>query len=313
MTPKELCRRALIAQAVADAMCFEFEFSEPKRADVTRYLKSSETINFTDDTQMALFGLYALGSARRDGSKTLSQSVIVNEHVLPAYLAWWRTQQMEDIGSVMEVTNWLEMTPAMCHTRAPGSTCLGSLEFISRNKPITRKSMGTGGVMRSLPFIFARDILGIPINQSLLAIESGHLTHKHQESMAAIELYMSVGMSIRGQDRMTALDSLSGLISISSGFKGCKTMADVEDKVGSTFTAWPAILAALLSLKNALLKDDFNVLVYECSINGGDSDTVAAIAGGLWGLIQEPPKELVDRLDKEEVNTINKLVDWTFQ
>jgi ADP-ribosylglycohydrolase len=328
MTPKELCLQAFLAQGVADAFCYEFEFFTAKKAQVLAHHSDGLPLFITDDTQMALFGLYALGSARHYGRlNNLFNQSIIKEHILRAYLDWYRTQTGQRNLSRQDVEKcWLLGRHEMWQVQAPGSTCLGSLKHWARygTQPKT-KSMGDGAVMRALPFFFAVPLFkwSTPIRESInpiqLAVDAGYLTHGHEESEKAIRLYMATAMTMRLPDEGAIIDSLDFSLENAdlrsdrrkqTPIYNCKTMKDVHKNFGDTFTALPAMVAAVIALRNALVKQDYNSILEECSVNAGDSDTVAAIAGGLWGLHKPAPQVLIDRLMERKV--IEDVVNWTF-
>ncbi len=309
MDSKSLCLQAFLAQAVADAFCYEFEFCLPCGADVDEHWESRRKIFITDDTQMAMFGLFGLGRAKRYINKALTVEELVQGFILPSYRAWYRTQTdaAPEVKLPYVEDAWLEIQPEMRKTRAPGSTCMGSMASWQEGKRPFNNSMGTGAVMRSLPFVFMKDLV-LPAPKLTTAVKSGALTHGHKESTCAVALYMAAAEACRYLNPKDLTNHLKFILGEEAKYKN---MDAVQRHYGDTFTAFPAIIAAVITLRNALIQDDFKVILTECSVNAGDSDTVAAIAGGLWGLIKPAPKSLLNRLAEKEL--IEKLVAWTFQ
>jgi len=302
--------RAFLSQAVADAFCYPFEFFKPHPTQVTSAYCRKVPISISDDTQMAMFGLHAFTVSGRKGA---SPKGFVNDYLLEAYLDWYATQTkgrgISDLSS----------NPLMRKIRAPGNTCLGSLHDLAYG--ITRKnnSKGNGAVMRTLPFLFAQPFFDKFIAAGDLAVAGGLLTHHHPESSVAVSLYMQLGeylLSLKtGDDYIQALgvfqDHLSTFARVDVA-----TFGSVEQvhQWGSTGTALPALIAAFVALRNSMLpmvENPFLAMMVDCCVTAGDSDTVAAIAGGLFGLLFEPPVSLVTRLVERGiiVSLVNEAVE----
>ncbi len=291
---KEKIKQAFLAQAVADAFCAPYEFGGATPGKVSEALFGTAPLKITDDTQMAMFGLYALGAARRavpDEGKTPPL-----DYVRDAYLAWYRTQTDGKPGGT-----WLEEEPLMRVRRAPGNTCMGSLRVISKGILVDNDSKGNGAVMRTLPFAFAPDLLGLGFADThLLATSAGMLTHHHRDSSWAVNRYMNIAHALRESRTMP--------------HPAYKYLRD-GDVSGDTFTAAPALCAAESLLREALqdgfADERFNRLLLHASLAGGDTDTVAAIAGGLYGLVRPAPAPLVTRLVERPI--IERLVEWAVE
>lgn len=295
MTVKEQVKQAFLAQAVADAFCYPYEFRTPALSAVTEDYFGGRPISISDDTQMAMFGLYALGAARRalreDRSLPLGASPI--EFVRASYVAWYRTQ----VGSRMPEHGWncwLEREPKMRRPRAPGNTCMSACRALMHDELVQNDSMGNGAVMRTLPFVFAPDIVVVNHESALkLALSAGALTHKHPDSFAAVNQYMLHARHLRSVGHLT-------------------NFAGVFNLDGNTFTALPALNWAVTGLNDALQEgmseERFCRMLTHFAIANIDSDTVAAIAGGLYGLVHAAPQHLIERLVERDV--IEKLVEW---
>lgn len=281
-------KQAFLAQAVADAFCYPYEFNKPGIAKISADYAGNGTIAISDDTQMAMFGLYALGAMRRAGWVRDVNSFKDNDFIKGAYLAWYRTQTD---GKLAEGETWLEREEKMRRTRAPGMTCMGSMRRLAQGVPVRNDSKGNGAVMRTLPFVFAPDLLGVSWDDAvLLAVEAGKLTHLHTESTEAVRNYMGIAHAL-----------ISG-----------HTITYIGSKEGSTFTALPALWMGVglvaEALNDSFYEERFGRTLINCSVADIDSDTVAAIFGGLYGLRYPAPTFLIERLKERDV--IEKLVDW---
>lgn len=302
----EQITRAFMAQAVADAFCYPYEFSKPTLDQVRKDYLDNHQIAISDDTQMALFGLYALGKFKRNaGAAIHSHSGDLTSILREAYLAWYRTQS----DLTPSHANWLEAVPEMRRSRAPGHTCLASLARWAVGGIVRNDSKGNGAVMRTLPFLFIPDLLpGLTWEEAhQIALRAGQLTHHHRESDHAVMHYMRLGALLNYSKRPA--DVLADF-SVSPYTLNYQTAAAVHAK-HNTFTAMPAFVAAVVALRNAFAcppSQRFYSLMLEIATSGGDADTIAAIAGGLYGLQHEPPAELVTRLRENAI--IRRVVTW---
>lgn len=255
-----LTHRAFYAQAVADAMGERFEFHHPSPKVVRALMHSKESLNISDDTQMAMFGQEALNEL---GDQT-SLPILINARyeIERAYLRWYETQTgFWDA----ETTAGLLARPEMHARRAPGGQCLAALGQLWRMDPTdTLHGRGCGSVMRLLPFAALLTEM-LPANVLELALKSARVTHSHPESDEAVELYInSAALLIEGCDRKHI------------GMSGRRITS-----YGQGWLALECVEMALWAVERAL---NYDHLLELCICHGGDSDSVAAVAGGLWGL-----------------------------
>lgn len=298
---------AFLAQAVGDAVGDPLEFNRnPQQYDFEMSL-NLPTLTITDDTQMALFGLSGLIYAKRDldaigiVSSGVAVPVLADSYILPAYLAWYDTQT--------ERHNPRHPYPLareglMCQQRAPGSTCLGSLSAIRHHRSIANDSMGNGAVMRSLPFVFAPEILGITTDEAIaLAVAAGKLTHGHVESSRAVLIYMCVGLALRAQslpERQQGGGVIQRVLEAEAHeYPEVVQALDLRYTLGNTFTALPALQLALRALYQSHNGDE--AVLKMATVHPGDSDTVGAIAMGLYGLVYPAPNALVKKLVEADI------------
>ena len=257
---------ALRAQAIADAVGEDFEFqSNPRRSDLQDLINSESPIHITDDTQMTMFGLEAM----IHGGPTK-----VVEH----YLMWRNTQ----VGSYHQNNTGLLVDDMnMWQLRAPGNTCLYSLQNIAYGIPVKNNSNGCGTVMKALPFLFEQ-------NSRLLSSIS-FITHKGPQIIPTAIKQWTVATNL-----------------INKQLPNKYTGASLESVFGDG--GWQAASCfdiALWAFENCA--GDFNKLLELSILHGGDSDSVAATAGVLYGLYYETyPAELYNRIT--EKTTIDYLI-----
>lgn len=284
-------KQAFLAQAVADAFCYTYEFRQPLASEVTEDYFGTKPISISDDTQMAMFGLYALGKIRGEPFNPFSTVKVLRE----AYVSWYRTQTN---GAITSWIPWLENEPKMRRPRAPGRTCMSSCRALALGEDVHNDSKGNGAVMRSLPFVFAPDLLNCTLDEATnLARAAGTLTHKHADSDRAVHEYMLNAWQLRKFGFPSPIDP------------------DDKEVRGNTFTALPALRVAMFGLTEALqdgMHDErFCRMLTHFAVANIDSDTVAAIAGGLYGLMNPAPAHLIARLTERDI--IEKLVDSACQ
>jgi ADP-ribosylglycohydrolase len=309
-TTKEIMMAAFQSMGIADAFGYDFEFNDPTKHTVRAALKLDTPLGITDDTQMALFGLEGLAAAATHPPQPLDHLAL--RFILPEYLAWYETQT-----KVQErrFPTWLAGQPLMQASRAPGNTCMGSLRQAYRSNTMARydnHSKGDGAVMRSLPFVFAPWILGITEKEATaLAVMSGELTHGHEESDRAVRMFMFLAFEMlrEGDISMRVLNALNKEFPQDTQHLleyPTKVICDKEN----TFTAMPALRAAITAMGEGYFsapedgpEEGFNTMLVECCANRGDSDTIGAIAGALWGLLEQPPVQLLARLKERDIIT----------
>jgi len=307
---KEIMLRAFQSMGVADAFGYPFEFNNPTAQMVRTALQSDTPLGITDDTQMALYGLVGLSNAAREGLNGNGVDYVCQKHILPQYLAWYETQARLPLKS----PNWLAEQSLMQAVRAPGNTCMNSLRalhsprFYGREK---NNSKGNGAVMRCLPFVFAPQILGITEDEATdLARKCGKLTHDHPESDQAVEAFMF--LAFRLLERFVS-PAEAVMRTREKFWSEIKTTIETPVRVicvrENTFTAMPAFKAALSAYSYAHYYTDragndaaYNQMLVDCCANVGDSDTIAAIAGSLWGVaVGGPPTQLLERLLERDI------------
>ena len=276
----------------------------------------------TDDTQMTLFTMEGL---------ILSHGMSIEDRVqimYQSYLRWFNTQygpgaideSISNIGELWKIQELYRM-------RWPGHACIDSLRSgnMGTIEHFFNDSMGNGTVMRSAPF-------GFLINESPeyvfeLSCRCAAITHGNPDAQASAGLfslliyYLLHGMKLSNAEVQCMLDVQNGIIDnlyfsnkyfknlpykymiygSRSGaqhkqfgnprFPHAKFFHELED-------GWTAPQALGLGFYYTFLnekKDIWTVIRNAANIEG-DSDTVASIAGNLFGashnMDNEFPKEI---------------------
>lgn len=265
---------AFTCQGLADACGRPFEFGNPLVKQVQKYIETCPTLHITDDTQMALFGLHGMTQGLTHGSPL--------QTVRRAYLDWLRTQE----GQFESGLPGLLTERKLWRREAPGITCLSSLSNIQLGKPITRKSNGCGTVMRLLPFALYAAATGEWDYAEQIAIGTSLMTHTGDQTIPTCKLYMETAKELAETGN-------------SSKAKLYAKMVPSISSYGAGFYAAECLNMALWAFGRSKTYKD---LLIHSICHDGDSDSVAAVAGSLWGIAgRDIPKGMENRLVEFDV------------
>lgn len=287
MNFKEKIVNGLYGLAVCDAVgnLFEFELDiDPE--DVTMFANESKILTMTDDSQMTIFGF--------DGVKNLefyegSLKEKVKQSFTDSYLDW-HTTQVENKVYHKEHSSGLLSFESLWSVQAPGNTCLGSLEEIKSGVQVKNNSKGCGSVMRLLPVLTLWDSHFLPKEELIeLGQITGRITHLHKENDLAISRYIDTACNILNDiDKSPEYGKIKHIKQIGSG--------------------WTALECVEMAIYSYYKARTFEELLQISISHDGDSDSVGAIAGSLWGLSgKEVPTKYIEKLDS--IDSIKYTVD----
>ena len=251
---------ALRAQAIGDAIGEDFEFQlSPSKSDLHRLLNSGTQIHITDDTQMTMFGIEGMLYGN------------VTKHYL-----MWLTTQLGKMSEIFPESRLLIDQPLMWQSRAPGNTCITSLNNILKNYPVENNSNGCGTVMKALPFLFG--------DSHDLLVQNSISTHKGPQIIETARHQWDYAQSI-----------------IKKVVPGHFKDVDIDILFGDGgWQAESCLDIAIGAFENC--DGDFNKLLELSILHEGDSDSVAATAGVLYGLFYETyPIQLYNRIAEKRV------------
>lgn len=314
---------SLVGGAVGDALGYAVEFYEDSTIfkkygenGITDYHLCDGVALISDDTQMTMFTAEGLLSAN------CANSVI--ESVYNAYLNWLKTQTLK---TPVEDHGLLSM-PCMYDTRAPGNTCLSSLESGvcgTMEDPINR-SKGCGGIMRVAPvaiYCFNKNISCIEAD--MLAAQASAITHGHELGYIPSAFFVHIIYRILEGATLTSAVEDSMKI-VPSLFKGSQHMPemlkllkkaidlskeDIDDleaiqELGEGWVAEETLaIAVYCCLKH---QNSFEQVVVSAVNHSGDSDSTGAVAGNIIGAYlgaASIPRKYLDKL--ELIETIVEL------
>lgn len=244
---KDLVKNAMRCMAVCDAVGNVFEFEKKETFSQKDILEYANfgKLEITDDSQMTLFGF---------------ESIISSCDITHAYFDWYLTQTEKYEKFVKEngelPSSLLISRQDMWKYQAPGYTCMTALEELTDcgGRP-SNDSKGCGAVMRLLPMMLIDSIL----DRHSWMRQSIAVTHDHPECIhAAKDLEMSyMGFNIN-------------------------RLGESIEEYGEGWTAQSCVDMAIWAVNNA---KDFDDLLVKSIWHDGDSDSVAAVAGSIWGML----------------------------
>ena len=291
----------LLGGAVGDALGAPVEFLE--WAEIKTRFGADGITDFapaygmkgavTDDTQMMLFTAEGLLRAFvRGSSRGICHVPSVIHHAL---LRWLMTQDYQCMGDV-ESNGWLIGNQALWSRRAPGNTCIQSLQAAKRfGEPAQNDSKGCGVVMRVAPCAFFG-------NAFEFASESGRLTHGHPSGYLAAGMFADIIQ--RMVDQSASLEhALTGSLARYGRVEGMDEVRSALERVLLFFYegyrptperiahfggGWVAEEALAIGVWCALFADSLEQGVIMAVNHDGDSDSTGLIAGHLLGVQYGP-------------------------
>ena len=326
-------RGCLLGGAVGDALGAPIEFLHIDEIDqiygkkgirdyVTAYGKIGA---ITDDTQMTLFtgeamlAAYAASALPRTGLDFFRAAS-------DSYQRWLATQEHAGRpGGPKDMSSWLFQQRRLFSRRAPGTTCLSSLQALrGKTGRASNDSKGCGAVMRSAPIgmYFTHDLLGDQPRPSTVtrvfetARDMASITHGHPTgflSAAAFAVIIALLLvdvplaesiqeakdelrkHIFHRETVSAIDRAEKLAVSRPRDRGALR------EMGKAFVAEEALA---MSLYCALCSDNFADGVILAVNHSGDSDSTGAMTGNLLGAIhgvQAIPEKWLKPLELVEV------------
>lgn len=301
-------RGSLIGGAVGDALGYPVEFMSyasivHKYGDkgITRYEPDRENGKalISDDTQMTLFTACGLLNARKSG-------LPYSASICRAYAEWYYTQ----IGKHSKRFDdcWISRFPELNVARAPGCTCMSSLESIVNGREPNNRSKGCGGIMRTAPVaLFGAVDNRMTVEEVMkLAADAAEITHQHPlgwlpsaleayiiyrlieneaSTMGDFKSYIAEGYKALGEiypEQAIHIAALKQLIDRALNLVDSPA-SDVEniDIIGEGWTGDEAFAIAIYC--TAKYFNDFEKAMIAAVNHKGDSDSTGAVTGNLLG------------------------------
>lgn len=322
-------RGSLIGGAIGDALGYPVEFMSHSDivhkfgySGITRYelnMESGKAL-ISDDTQMTLFTALGLLNAKSPG-------LPYSASICRAYAEWYYTQ----IGKHSKRFDdcWISRLPELNITRAPGCTCMSSLESITNGLEPNNNSKGCGGIMRTAPVALFGDVDNRMTVENVikLAAEAAEITHQHPLGWLPSALEAYIIYQLMENENPTADDFMAY---IAEGYEAMgdiypeQTMhiaslrqltdtalnlvdspsSDVENinAIGEGWTGDEAFAIAIYC--TAKYFNDFEKAMIAAVNHKGDSDSTGAVTGNLLGAAigyDAIPKYFKDNLELHDV------------
>lgn len=315
-TIQDRIRGSLIGGAIGDALGYpvEFIYSFEKiqkrygELGITRldtrhhWLDDAEQAGkavVSDDTQMTLFTANGLLNAKKQG-------ISLKYGICRAYIEWYLTQIGKKSPKFKDC--WLSEVLELNHRRAPGNTCMSSLEDIYRGKNPMNNSKGCGGVMRIAPIpLYAAVQYRMNIEEAdLLAGEAAEITHQHPLGYISAALMSHVIYRLTRDIEPTQESMkryiMEGVAEMRNQYKAyhndVERMAELAERaiflldnektdlenIGHLGEGWTGEEALAIALYCALKHfDSFEDAMIAAVNHGGDSDSTGAVTGNILG------------------------------
>ena len=295
----------IMGLAVGDALGVPVEFRERETLarDPVVGMRAYGTYNkpagtWSDDTSMTLCLMSGLAKG------------LDYDEIMRNFLKWYKAGEFTADGHTFDVGTTTSAALERFERGVPALECGGTGEYDN----------GNGSLMRILPLVFyLSTVYGVNFQDSSEAFDIIHnvsaLTHAHKRSQIACGIYLSIAaMLLSGSDLEHAIkigihnameyyekqpeyaEELGHLSRLrSEDFKKIP-----REKISSSGYVVSSLEAAIWCLLNT---NDYASCILEAVNLGGDTDTVAAIAGGLAGLAygyEAIPQDWLDVLVRRE-------------
>ena len=315
-TLQDRIRGSLIGGAIGDALGYPVEFIYSFEGIQGRYgergITRLDTKQFwlddeeqsgkavvSDDTQMTLFTANGILNAKR-------QKIGMKYGICLAYIEWYLTQIGKKSGKYKDC--WIGSLPELNKRRAPGNTCMTSLNDIYRGKDPINNSKGCGGVMRiaPIPLYAAVDNRMDILEADKLAGDAAEITHQHPLGYIPASLmshviyrlaldghptkedliaYVLEGMGKLGdlfpQHHQEVLEMM-GMARVAIDLSA-NDRSDLQN-IGALGGGWVGDEALAIALYCAIRHfDDFEQAMIAAVNHGGDSDSTGAVTGNILG------------------------------
>lgn len=330
-------RGSLVGGAIGDALGYPVEFiysfgEIQKRygeCGITRLdtwqsrLEDAEQAGkavVSDDTQMTLFTANGLLNAKKQG-------ISLKFGICSAYVEWYLTQIGKKSPKYKDC--WISDVPELNHRRAPGNTCMSSLDDIYRGKAPMNNSKGCGGVMRIAPiplYAAVQDRMSID-EADLLAGEAAEITHQHPLGYISAALMSHViyrlARDIEPTQESMKRYIMEGVEMIRKHYKAyyndVERMAELAERaillldngktdlenISCLGEGWTGEEALAIALYCALKYfDSFEDAMIAAVNHGGDSDSTGAVTGNILGAAigyEAIPQFYMDDLEMHEL------------
>ena len=272
----EIISTVMLGHAVADAVGVPAEFKSRESlaarpiTDMTGYgTYNLPRGTWSDDTSMSLAALDSL----KEGRVSLTE-------VMENFLLWYEKEEYNALGVTFDI----------------GNACADAIRYFRDNRPADPTecggrgaySNGNGSLMRIHPFsLYLFFTKSDPVSQIRLIEDASALTHAHRRSQIACGIYSFILWEVLKRPEKASIHR--GISLAREHYKNEKELDNFtrlwtnlenlpESEVKSTGYVVDTIEAAIWSI---LTTKDYKSAVLRAVNLGSDTDTVAAICGGI--------------------------------
>lgn len=315
-TLQDKIRGSLIGGAIGDALGYPVEFIYSFEEIQARYgergitrldtkqhwLEESEQVGkavVSDDTQMTLFTANGLLNAKE-------KRISLKKGICRAYIEWYLTQIGKWSNKYKDC--WIAVLPELNKRRAPGMTCMSSLQAIYNGGEPMNNSKGCGGVMRVAPislYAIVNDRMSIE-EADLLAGEAAEITHKHPLGFipAALMSHIIYCLVLESSPTVKDLEDIirEGMLAMEKLYpqypsdvqylgelcgkaialaKNEKSDVENIESIGGGWVGDEALAIALYCAMKHF--DSFEDAMIAAVNHAGDSDSTGAVTGNILG------------------------------
>ena len=310
-THQRIFRGCMLGGAVGDALGAPVEFMSLAeiretfgRAGITEFTTAfGRKGAITDDTQMALFTGEGLLRAHVAGVAQSGASAVA-PIVANAYSRWLATQHARG-NAAIDRDGWLFSIRELHAERVPAAICLSSLEQMTTpGARAQNDSKGSAAVTRNAPVGLWCSRLDEALSTERaarrafeLGAELAALTHGHPTARIAAGAFAAIILLLaREASLQDALGEAKRLLARYPGH--IETLAAIEraearaedgiaraESLTELGEGWNADEALSIGIACALAAPDFETGVRLAVNHDGDSDSTAALTGGLLGAV----------------------------
>lgn len=269
----------IMGLVVGDALGVPFEFKRRdtfKAVDMVGYGTYNQTAGtWSDDSSMTLATLESLGRCKR----------IDLADIMRNFYRWYVVGDFTPHGQVFDVGNTTRTAIQRYKKGAPLYAC-GGYNIMDN---------GNGSLMRILPLAFIEHSV-----EDVFAVST--LTHAHRISLMACVRYVEIAEKlIAGAEKQDVLESKHVFPAEFRRIKKIGTLS--RDEIKSTGYVIDTLEAALWCF---MTTESYRDCVLKAVNLGEDTDTIAAVAGGLAGIYygvggeKGIPQEWIEQIARKE-------------
>lgn len=291
-------KAVMLGHAVGDALGVPVEFCKREELDENPVKEMLGWGTYpvpkgcwSDDTSMSLAALDSLKNCKVDF-----------EEIMDNFVAWCTEDKYTPTGEMFDI----------------GKTCMTAIRnYLKGNSSALKcglddeRSNGNGSLMRIHPFVLYSYANDLPFEKMIdLINEASSITHAHERSRVGCLIYAFALWHILSDHSISALNN--GLARAEAHLKDYTELSHYSrifyenfastnrDKIKSSGYVVDTLEAAIWCV---LTTNDYKSCVLKAVNLGGDTDTVAAIAGGLAGALygfHGISKDWINKLKKKD-------------